>query len=82
MKEPLRDLSVSRTKFKWGVPVPNDEKHVMYVLRSRDIYLCIYLSVYILDEGALARPLRQPHQVQVGDSSPKRRETRHVSTSI
>ncbi len=27
----LRDLSISRTTFDWGVPVPNDEKHVMYV---------------------------------------------------
>jgi methionyl-tRNA synthetase len=27
----LRDLSVSRTTFTWGVPVPGDEKHVMYV---------------------------------------------------
>ena len=27
----LRDLSVSRTSFKWGVPVPDDDDHVMYV---------------------------------------------------
>ena len=27
----LRDLSVSRTSFRWGVPVPGDEAHVMYV---------------------------------------------------
>lgn len=27
----LRDLSVSRSSFKWGVPVPNDPQHVMYV---------------------------------------------------
>ena len=27
----LRDLSVSRTTFDWGIPVPGDEKHVMYV---------------------------------------------------
>src|SRR5579871_6212369 len=27
----LRDLSVSRTSFKWGIPVPGDEKHVIYV---------------------------------------------------
>ena len=27
----LRDLSVSRSSFKWGVPVPNDPAHVMYV---------------------------------------------------
>ncbi len=27
----LRDLSISRTSFKWGVPVPDDPDHVMYV---------------------------------------------------
>jgi len=27
----LRDLSVSRTSFDWGVPVPGAEDHVMYV---------------------------------------------------
>jgi methionyl-tRNA synthetase len=27
----LRDLSVSRTTFNWGIDVPNDDKHIMYV---------------------------------------------------
>ncbi len=27
----LRDLSVSRTSFQWGIPVPGDAKHIMYV---------------------------------------------------
>ncbi len=27
----LRDLSISRTSFSWGIPVPGDEKHVIYV---------------------------------------------------
>jgi methionyl-tRNA synthetase len=27
----LTDLSVSRTSFRWGVPVPDDPAHVMYV---------------------------------------------------
>src|SRR5271170_7406877 len=27
----LQDLSISRTTFDWGVPVPGDPKHVMYV---------------------------------------------------
>ena len=27
----LRDLSVSRTTITWGIPVPGDEKHVIYV---------------------------------------------------
>ena len=31
VKSGLRDLSVSRTSFKWGIPVPGDPAHVMYV---------------------------------------------------
>jgi methionyl-tRNA synthetase len=27
----LKDLSVSRTTFSWGIPVPGDSKHVIYV---------------------------------------------------
>ena len=27
----LRDLSISRTSFNWGIPVSGDEKHVIYV---------------------------------------------------
>ncbi|MFL2770494.1 MAG: methionine--tRNA ligase [Rhodospirillaceae bacterium] len=27
----LKDLSISRTGFDWGIPVPGDSKHVMYV---------------------------------------------------
>ncbi|HZD09191.1 MAG TPA: class I tRNA ligase family protein, partial [Candidatus Limnocylindrales bacterium] len=29
VKSGLRDLSVSRSTFKWGIPVPGDPKHVM-----------------------------------------------------
>jgi methionyl-tRNA synthetase len=31
VKAGLRDLSISRTTFNWGVPVPDQPKHVMYV---------------------------------------------------
>ncbi len=31
VKGGLNDLSISRTSFKWGVPVPGNDKHVMYV---------------------------------------------------
>ncbi len=31
VKGGLQDLSISRTTFDWGVPVPGDTKHVMYV---------------------------------------------------
>lgn len=44
----LRDLSISRTTFSWGVPVPGDPKHVMYVWLDA---LTNYLSA--LDYAAL-----------------------------
>lgn len=31
IKQGLEDLCVSRTSVKWGIPVPFDEKHTMYV---------------------------------------------------
>ncbi len=31
VKQGLRDLSVSRTSFDWGIKVPGNERHVMYV---------------------------------------------------
>ena len=30
-KDRLRDLSVSRKKLKWGIPIPDDPEHVAYV---------------------------------------------------
>ncbi len=37
----LRDLSISRTSIRWGIPVPGDEKHVFYVWLDA---LCGYLT--------------------------------------
>ncbi len=31
VKKGLKDLSISRTSFSWGIPVPNNNKHVIYV---------------------------------------------------
>jgi methionyl-tRNA synthetase len=31
VREGLRDLSISRTSFRWGIPVPGDSRHIMYV---------------------------------------------------
>ncbi len=31
VQEDLRDLSISRTTFDWGIPLPFDKKHVCYV---------------------------------------------------
>ncbi len=41
IKGGLKDLSISRTTFNWGVPVPNNHKHVMYVWIDA---LCNYLT--------------------------------------
>ena len=42
LKGGLKDLSISRTAFDWGVPVPNDPSHVIYVWMDA---LTNYLSV-------------------------------------
>lgn len=31
LKVPLKDLCVSRTSFSWGIPLPMDKRHVLYV---------------------------------------------------
>ncbi|SNB45078.1 methionine--tRNA ligase [Geobacter sp. DSM 9736] len=31
VREGLRDLSVSRTSFTWGIPVPGNDRHIIYV---------------------------------------------------
>ena len=31
IKQGLEDLSITRTTFDWGIPVPFDNKHVVYV---------------------------------------------------
>ena len=41
IKSGLNDLSISRTTFKWGIPVPNNKEHVMYVWIDA---LCNYLT--------------------------------------
>ena len=50
----LRDLSVSRTSFDWGVPVPDSPGHVMYVWVDA---LCTYLTGigFPDEEGDFAR---------------------------
>jgi len=37
----LKDLSISRTTFKWGIPVPDDPGHVIYVWLDA---LCNYIT--------------------------------------
>ncbi|MCZ4281904.1 methionine--tRNA ligase [Kiloniella laminariae] len=52
VKGGLRDLSVSRTTFKWGVSVPGNDEHIMYVwLDALTNYLT---AVGYPDEGTAA----------------------------
>jgi len=46
----LRDLSVSRSTFTWGVPVPFDRRHVIYVWIDA---LTNYISAIEYPDGAL-----------------------------
>ncbi|MGQ3215175.1 methionine--tRNA ligase [Shinella sp.] len=49
VKSGLKDLSVSRTTFDWGIPVPDDPAHVMYVWVDA-------LTNYITATGYLTDP--------------------------
>ncbi|MEM9875705.1 MAG: methionine--tRNA ligase [Myxococcota bacterium] len=49
----LKDLSVSRTSFTWGIPVPGDDDHVMYVWFDA-------LSNYLTALGGPAAPGEEP----------------------
>lgn len=31
VRQGLQDLSISRSTFDWGIPIPWDDKHVIYV---------------------------------------------------
>ncbi len=48
----LRDLSISRTTFKWGIPVPNDPNHVIYVWLDA---LCNYITALGYGSNETAR---------------------------
>jgi len=54
VKQGLKDLSISRTSFSWGIPVPVNEKHVIYVWFDA---LTNYLSAvgYPDDEGRFSK---------------------------
>ena len=44
----LKDLSISRTTFKWGIPVPGDPAHVIYVWLDA---LCNYITAIGFGQG-------------------------------
>ncbi len=41
LRSGLRDLSITRSSFSWGIPVPDDPKHVIYVWLDA---LCNYIT--------------------------------------
>ncbi|MFL6386043.1 MAG: methionine--tRNA ligase [Terriglobales bacterium] len=51
VKSGLRDLSVSRSTFKWGIPVPGDPKHVMYVWLDALSNYCTAVGLGAKDEA-------------------------------
>ena len=54
VKGGLKDLSISRTTFDWGIPVPEDPSHVMYVWVDA-------LTNYITGVGFPDEPARFDH---------------------
>jgi methionyl-tRNA synthetase len=63
IKQGLEDLCISRTTFNWGIPVPIDEKHVIYVWFDA---LTNYISAlgYATDNPALFEKY-WPHAVHL-----------------
>lgn len=53
IKPGLQDLCVSRTSFKWGIPVESDPKHVVYVWLDA---LTNYISALGYDAGKAEQP--------------------------
>ncbi|QQR88552.1 MAG: methionine--tRNA ligase [Myxococcales bacterium] len=69
VKEGLRDLSISRTSFRWGIPVPANSAHVMYVWFDA-------LTNYI---SALGAPTEGEEQAPLFDKFwPPKSETIHI----
>ena len=49
VKGGLKDLSVSRTSFAWGIKVPDNDKHIIFYKDNDDI--TFYLDVDIVTLG-------------------------------
>ena len=63
MRGGLQDLSISRTTFDWGIPVPGDPKHIMYVWVDA---LTNYLTgVGFPDEGSASFKRYWPADVHI-----------------
>jgi len=51
----LQDLSISRTTFTWGVPVPGDDAHIMYVWLDALTNYLTAVGYPVMDKGEYAR---------------------------
>ena len=51
VKGGLHDLSISRSTFKWGVPVPRDPRHIVYVWLDALINYCTAVGFGSKDEA-------------------------------
>ena len=56
----LRDLSVSRSTFSWGIPVPDDPKHVIYVWLDALANYITALGYGSADTDASSRSIGRP----------------------
>ena len=74
VKSGLNDLSVSRTSFKWGIQVPNNEKHIVYVwldaltnyisaLNFPDVNGKLYKSFWPADIHVIGKDILRFHAV-------------------
>ncbi len=65
LNQGLRDISISRTTVKWGVPVPFDDRHVCYVWVDA---LINYISAlgYSLDDDKLFKKYWPADQHHIG----------------
>ncbi len=71
----LKDLSVSRTTFDWGIPVPGDEKHVVYVWLDA-------LANYITALGYGSDDDEKVQEVLAGRHSPHRQRNQPVPLRV
>lgn len=62
VKSGLEDLSISRTSFRWGVPVPDDDKHIIYVWLDA---LTNYISALGYNDNAVKYKKFWPADVHV-----------------
>jgi len=60
VKEGLRDISISRTAFDWGIQVPIDKKHIIYVWIDA---LTNYISAIGYSEDIMGKDILKFHAI-------------------